>query len=300
VPAFFLWIRRYNPAMRLLPAIACALALAGTPATAQTISSDVMKILTRGSLSGMGENYDLTVGAVPEGFPAALLPSGAKPVAATVSPTTTTVVVEVSGSPASVQATHRKTVATAGWLNSSPMQRGFTTSTTIADQVCREFEHANLQYAPAATGSTYIRIGLNRDRRRRCVARPDSFFSDVNIPSLQHPEGVRATGAGANGGADSFSASTQIETSLRPDALADHYGRQLVAAGWRETARLSDDGFIVVRYVIPSSTPAAGEVIAGMLVITPLDKRVDLFLRVTRPSAGRMPGDVTTGLTIRR
>jgi hypothetical protein len=273
--------------MRTLLAIGCWVGLTVVPASAQTISSEVMKILTRGSLSGMGENYDLTVGAVPEGFPAALIPAGAKPVAATVSPSTTTVVVEVPGLPATVQATHRKAVTTAGWLNSSPMQRGFTTMSTIADQVCREFEHANLQYAPAATGSTYIRIGLNRDPRRRCVARPDAFFSDVNIPSLQHPEGVRATGAGASGGADSFSATTQVETSWRPDALADHYGRQLVAAGWRETARLSDDGFIVIRYVLPSSTPAVGEIVAGMLVITPLEKRVDLFLRVTRPSAGR-------------
>lgn len=286
--------------MRTLLAIGCCVALMGSTPSAQTISSDVMKMLTRGSLSGLNENYDLTVGALPGGFPAALIPAGATPVAATVSPSTTTVVVEMSGAPAAVQAVHRKAVTTAGWLNSSPAQRGFTMSSNIADQVCREFEHANLQYAPAATGGTYIRIGLTRDPRRRCVARPDMFFSDVNIPSLQHPEGARASGGNAGGSSDSFSAGAQVETTLRPEALADHYGRQLLAAGWRETARLADDGFIVIRYSLPSSSPTAGEIIAGMFVITPLDKRFDLFMRVTRPSSGRGPSGVTSGIVIRR
>jgi len=287
--------------MRTLLAIGCCVALTGVTPAGQTISSDVMKILTRGSLSGMGENYDLTVGALPEGFPAGLIPSEAKPVAATVSPSTTTVVIEMTGSAAAVQASHRKAVSEAGWLNSMPVQRGFTGNPNLADQVCREFEHANVQYAAAATGGTYIRIGLTRDPRRRCVARPDVFFSDVNIPSLQHPEGVRATGGGSGGSTDNFSASTQIETTLRPAALADHYARQLTAAGWRETSRFSDDGFIVIGYSLPSTTPAAGEIIAGMFVITPLDKRVDLFLRVTRPSSGRGPmGTTTSGVIIRR
>jgi hypothetical protein len=287
--------------MRTLLAIGCCVALTGVTPAAQTISSDVMKILTRGSLSAMSENYDLTVGALPEGFPAALIPSGAKPVAATVSPSTTTVVVEMTGSTPAVQALHRKTVAEAGWLNSMPAQRGFTSSSNLADQVCREFDHANVQYVASGTGGTYIRIGLTRDPRRRCVARPDVFFSDVNIPTLQHPEGVRTSGGGSGGSTDNFSASTQIETTLRPEALADHYARQLTAAGWRETSRFSDDGFIVIGYALPSSTPVAGEIIAGMFVVTPLDKRVDLFMRVTRPSSGRGPmGSSTSGVIIRR
>lgn len=246
---------------------------------AQTISAEVMKVLTRGMMTMAGDNYDLTVGALPKTFPSDLVPAGGEAVASTTSASMQVAVIALPGSEDTVRSAHARALHDAGWVPAGPSPRGFSMTGSDGAQVCKEFSHVNVLYSPKSDGGTYVRIGVQTDTRRRCAPRTDPFFSDVPIPSLRHPDGVRGTGGGSGGNADGYYSATRVASTLSSARLAAHYGHQMVSAGWTEVARLGDDQVVMVRYRV---TTKAGESVVAVLLITAVEGYADLFLRITR------------------
>jgi hypothetical protein len=253
-------------------------------APAQTISAEVMQVLTRGPLSTPGGNYDLTVGAVPKNFPAELIPAGSTPVASTDSPSMRVALVEVPAAEEAARITFARALNDAGWLSPMPAVRGFSMASTVTLQLCKEFDHVNVQYVPKADRGTYVRISLQHDPRRRCSPRAEAFFTDVPIPALRHPEGARAYGASGGGSSDGYHTGARIDTSMTAAALAAHYHPQVVAAGWEQVTRLADPDLVVVRYTARLKT---GEILTAVLTVSTGPGTADLFLRITRPAVRR-------------
>jgi hypothetical protein len=94
-----------------------------------------------------------------------------------------------------------------------------------------------------------------------------------------------------------MTSTTRLETTLATRAVAEHYERQLVAAGWKVTARLRDgDEMALTRFDVPSRI---GPPLSGALSVATLGETgdVDVFLRVIRNTRDPRMGSGFMGLT---
>jgi hypothetical protein len=262
--------------------------LANLPASAQTsdtIPRELMEILL-GPPGVPRESFDLRIGAPPSGFPADLLPEGAVIGASAIFPLSTTVVGTLDAPVATARPAYEARLAAAGWISPMPQSRGFTSSLgTDMISLCRANDFATAMLSSRKQGGSYVKVTLRTDVRQACAARPNPFFTDIDIPVLRHPAGTKAYGGGGGGSADTFESRASIDSPLEAGDLLAHYSAQMLSAGWTLAGQAgSPDVATVARF---SSTTVRKEPITALLTITQLEqsgRRFELSLRIFRHS----------------
>jgi hypothetical protein len=252
------------------------------------IPTEVVSLIMQiGAMAGTADG-ELRAGGPPADFPVSVFPAGTVLNATVVSPSRGTTVV---GTAASLTLPdfekHETALVASGWTALGPRSRGFqimqpTTQAPI--NVCRGADFLVLSPHVRAAGGIHVRATLTRDARRTCAAQPTMpLLNDIDLPRLTPPAGARSLGGGGSSGSlDSMTATTRLETALAVRAVAEHYERQLTAAGWKVAGRVRDgDAMSGVRFEVPSRIGAA---LAGWLSAMRLGASddVDVFLRVVR------------------
>lgn len=248
---------------------------------ASALANDAQQFLRSGPLSRVPGESTEVLQSLPPNFPLALIPEGAIPTAASVSPSMTVVVATVkAGLPFNVPDLRAK-LERAGWFNSGPITGGFMPATTLL-AVCRADEFASYQFRDASNGDRLIRVSLSKESGRSCVSRPLQLFSDVEMPPLTPPPGARRLGAGGSFSADEASTRTRIETSLTLEELVSYFLKLFTQAGWKVEAGPIGDGTMSLTRL--SGASRAGEPVIAQLLVTmlPGTQYVDLMARFLR------------------
>lgn len=223
-------------------------------------------------------------GPPPADFPKEVLPRGTVPVASGASGVYTIVVGTLPSRPSGWRAELLSTVSALGWISQMPAQSGFVMGPADTASICKGTDFVDVALSTKVTG-VYVRAVLARDPRRQCASRGAGSaisFADVTFPVLEPPDGGKMTSGGGGGSSSEWTSHTQLTSDLSMAALADHYLRQIVDAGWNEDgAPAFFDDAMVIRFKAPSKI---GPALPAMLIISAFDDhRFDLFLRLTRP-----------------
>lgn len=274
--------------------LACSLVLEARQDAGQAIPAEVVSLLMTTGMTGSSAG-ELRSGGPPADFPSGLFPPGSIVNATLVSPTRGTVVIATAAklSMAEFEA-HGDRLTSGGWQTNGPRMTGFMSSNAPnAINVCRNADFVNLTAHRRESGGLFVRATLTRDPRRTCVPMPGmTMFADIDIPRLVLPAGARQVGGGgSSSGNDAMSSTIRLEASIPPAAVAEHYEKLLVAAGWKVIGRLRDgDGMVFTRFEVPSRAglPLVGAISAMRL---PETGDLDVFLRVVRATRDpRTPG----------
>jgi hypothetical protein len=250
---------------------------------ASAFASDPTTFLRTGPLTRMpGEPYEILQSLPPE-FPLALLPEGAVPNVAAVSSSLTIVVATVKSDKPFDATQFAWKLEDSGWINTSPGMRGFSMGTGAPMlSVCRGGDFANYSFRTAANGDRMVRVSIGKEPTRSCAPMGMRPFSDVPLPILTLPPGVRSTGGGGGGGLDDTSTRARLETTMTVDQLAAHLIPQFKEAGWKLEAGPTSDGTMSVTRFIGASR--AGDPVTGQLILTafPGTPYVDALARYVR------------------
>lgn len=267
-----------------------SVAFAQQPSTA-AIPKDLVMLLMRGGMMMPGDTFDIVLGA-PEGFPAELLPRGAKPLISTTTRTGMMVIAAAPDLPADMARFDRQ-LAAAGWTvgpRSGPaQQRGLLSSapSQIPAMWCQGDRYASVSMSPRPDGGSFMRISVNDSSRGApCAAMTQpsyvALFSDVDMPLLFPPPGSRAVGgSGAGGGMDAYDQRLRLQTTLSlPDVLR-HYRAQLEKHGWTYQSQAIADGVGIVRFSLTSlkKAPVAATV---SVTVVPGDPPLEISFRLVK------------------
>jgi len=270
-------------------------------ASSERVSREVMALLMSGPGMTSG-NFELRVGAVPDGFPADLLPPGTTIEASAIAAGATTV---VGANPSLVLSDLFMQVprmTAAGWSNVGPPMRGFMNRPAgMGLSLCRNQEFAQVTFTPREAGGVYARVTIRNEPRQTCGSRPDFNFPDVTIPVLVAPADATVVGGGGGGGSlDEMHSRSRIETASPLRAVMAHYVAQIERAGWTESGRATQGNEMAVTRF--RTTSRLGDEVTAVLLITRLGtgRQLDLLLSIARnePSRGRSagPGGVQGGV----
>ena len=260
--------------------------LVAQPHAQQTMSSELRMLLVRSGPPG-AEAGEPRPGPPPADFPQEVLPRGTTPVGSVTSGNRTIVVGTMSSRPAGWRADFLSTVSDAGWLSQMPAQVGFVMSSQVdGTSICKGTTFVDVSLMQASGGATNVRATVTRDPRRQCASRgagSTMSFADVMFPVLEPPPGAKSASGGGGGSSADWTSHLQLTTELPLAAIADHYRRQIIDAGWAEDgAPAIFDNAIIVRFKVPSKL---GPALPAMLVVSAFEhaRQYDLFLRLTRP-----------------
>jgi len=241
--------------------------------------------------------------AMPENFPGDLLPAGSKFIAGSSAPSLVVLVVEVPPAVIAEPWRYQWSLEDRGWISWTPGRFGFApvstgaagrivgvpglTNAGMSVQVCKGQEFADISLWRLAEGPRYLRPAVGPDARRSCAARPFGAFTDVPLPSLEVPIGVRTNGSGGGGGLDDTEARTRLDLSsapagTSPETLAKEFVRQMQTAGWTLEGGPSGDGVMTAARM--SGKSRAGDPVTALVVVTALTDTpfVDAVVRVVR------------------
>lgn len=249
----------------------------------QTVSSELRMLMAGGR-----EPIEPTPGPPPADFPQEVLPRGTTPVASGVSGSRMVVVGTLANRMPGWRADYLSQVTALGWVSQMPAQSGFVmASQAEGASICKGTDFADVSLIPARSGGINVRATVTRDPRRVCASRgvgATMSFADVTFPTLEAPDGAKMSTGGSGGSSDDWSSHAKMTTELSIQALADHYRRQIIDAGWVEDgAPAFFDNAMVIRFKAPSKI---GPPLPAMFIITAFDqpRQLDVFIRLTRPS----------------
>lgn len=248
---------------------------------ASAFANDAQQFLRSGPLSRVPGEATETLQSLPPNFPLALIPEGAIPTAASVSPSMTVVVATVKAGPPFNVTDLRVKLERTGWIHSGAITGGFMPATASLT-VCRADDFASYQFRDASNGDRLVRVSLSKEPGRSCAARPVQMFSDVEMPPMTLPPGARRLGAGGSFSQDEAATRTRIETSLTLEELASYFLKQFTQAGWKVEAGPIGDGTMSLTRL--SGTSRTGEPVIAQLLVTmlPGTQYVDLMARFLR------------------
>lgn len=290
----------------LLLALTPGSGLDAAPESRQGIPAEVVAMLApMAGPSAPGAGGELRAGGPPAGFPAGIFPPDSTFNATLEVPARnfTVVVATALKLSAAEFEKYEAGLIDSGWVSTSPRLRGFTMGAPSGQypiNVCRGNDFISLTSQSRAAGGLYLRATLTRDPRRSCFAPAgSSTMADIDMPRLSPPAGARQVGGGGGGGGlDALYSTARIETTMAPRAVAEHYEKLLVGAGWKVVARLRDgDELALVRLEVPSRM---GVPLSAWLSATKLGDTgdQDVFLRVLRntrdPRASFIPSTSST------
>lgn len=264
---------------------------------AQSVSKELLNLLTRGVGMGPNDNYDLRIGAPPS-FPRELLPRGVTPAASTVAERMIVVVAEAPGLTGRDLSQHERDLAAAGWSSMSSMgMRGLVSSnSTPSSNFCKGDQHATISYGQRTAGGLNLRVAVTTDPRRMCAGsgpRMMSNFADVELPNLTPPAETRTLMSGSSGGTDRYDQNIRLDTKLTPDAVVKHYGDQLEAAGWKREAQAGGAGVALARFTVLSATTKETVVAVVVAAALPPDGQIAVNLQLLRVDPNRrFPGRI--------
>ena len=187
------------------------------------------------------EQTSLFVGRLPDTLPVDIpIPNGAAVLGSLArSPQHTSIVLDVPLAPERVLDFYRERMEAAGWSEQEPFVNpsgGFAYVGRAQPTVfCRSPRGPALsvQANTAPTGLTDVRVDLNTDARNSpCAQRRRHGGMQEIFPTLTPPSGARQIAGGGGGGSDQAYTSANLEAELDLAAVADHYTRQLIDAGW--------------------------------------------------------------------
>ncbi|MCC6244834.1 MAG: hypothetical protein IT353_18450 [Gemmatimonadaceae bacterium] len=200
--------------------------------------------------------------------------------------------------------TLRRRFESAGWAPppASPVvtRPGFQNSTFTASVpnslFCRNRELVVVGISEARGTETVVSLTHQSGQRNMCdpettrsqTSRPINAAMNV-IPSLAPIASGLTTGGGTGGGADEAYADARISTDIAVAEIAEHYRRQLLAAGWTDAERTATSSIAVTTFTMRDSTARRWN---GVLTVigTPASNRVDVRLTVHQiPDAQRRP-----------
>lgn len=280
---------------RLMLAIIAVCAVGATAQQQQqspaSIPKDLVVLLIGGGIMIPADDFDILLGA-PAGFPAELVPSGAKPLIGTTTPTNVTVIAEAGNQAFDVAGFDRQ-LAAAGWTmgpRSGAQTRGLVAAgpTQMPGMWCKGNKYASVwQSPPRPGGRSIVRIGLSdTSRGNPCEPMGQPSFSsmqtDVEMPILFPPPGSRAlAGGGSGGGSEHLDQRLRLETKLPLPEVLKHYRAQIEAHGWKFQSEAVADGLAVARFA--AETVKKEPVTATLsLTLVPGEPPLEVALRVVR------------------
>jgi hypothetical protein len=234
----------------LIPLLALVFLSAGATARAQTTSETIPVDLVNALFSSGGANdQEFFVGATPQGWPAALLPSAPARTLGGIRSPRQLVAVFVDSTSREPFAAYERTIQNAGFARPSSrgsvgfLNGGFQGGEGRISLWCSDSAQVITSSQSSTRALTYIRVTY-ATAEPRSICSPmsgspmmrrdrDPRFTQLAIPPLYPPSGVQTTGSGSGGSGNTMHATTSLDsTSLTPAAVLQHYSAQLVAAGW--------------------------------------------------------------------
>ena len=275
--------------LALLAACGCATLSAQQQQSPASIPKDLVALLMRG-IGMAGDDFDIVLGA-PAGFPAELLPDGAKPLISTTSQRNVMLVAEAPDLSGDMTAYERR-LGSAGWTvspRSGGQQRGLLASAPqqMPSMWCRADKYATVSALPRPGGGSIVRIGVS-DTSRGNPCEPmgapsySSIQGDLDMPLLFPPPNSRAMGGGAvAGGSDYYDQHLRLETKLTLPDVLQHYRALLEQHGWKFESQALADGLGVARFAAVSlkKEPVAATI---SVVVVPGDPPLELTLHIVR------------------
>ena len=166
--------------------------------------------------------------------------------------------------------TLRRRFEAAGWapppapqlaLRPGFQSSGFNGASAPNSIYCRDRELVTVSVAEARGTETVVSVSRQPGQRTVCdpeimraQADRDSTPAMNLIPSLAPIPGAITTGGGSGGGGDESYADARIMTDIAVTEIAEHYRRQLLAAGWKDAERTSTSSVAVTTFTMRDST----------------------------------------------
>ena len=181
--------------------------------------------------------------SIPSGFGSLEIPAGFSLIGSQSSDTVNTVIYKsTAGAEPSLQVAV-DAMAKSGWQDKSKRQQrsmgGFQAySMPLAATLCHEQDPyaiaVNATVKADTTFVSYTRFeasqGCEAEEAPSPRHRPESMMA--RIPTLDLPDGVRATNHGISGSGDEVSSQVDISSTLTVSELMSHFERQIQAQGW--------------------------------------------------------------------
>lgn len=225
-------------------------------------------------------------GRVPPGWPAELVPAGAKVLGGGVDGDSAnfrmrTAVFAMSGN-AKPDEVIRSLLVKSGFdaSHAPPVAHveGFAPSQAPAASagMCNGNVSASFEIVDAAAASAVVVIRLldGDGGKQFCTGRPSAGVAphaEIMIPTMTPPAGVLSFGGGSSWGSNGGNAATTLRTTMAVDSILYHYTPQLVAAGWRAIGKPAvGDGAAVQRFAFREKDQNWE---AALIVITVGDRR---------------------------
>ena len=173
---------------------------------------------------------------------------------------------------------------------------GFNASSTATSMFCRNRELVVVGIAEARGTETVV--SLSHQTGQRALCDPETMRSQPNrgmsmamglIPALAPIASGLTTGGGSGGGSDEAYAEARISTDMAVAEIAEHYRRQLLAAGWTDAERTNTSSIAVTTFTMRDSTARRW---SGVLTVIgkPPSNRVDVRLTLHQiPDVQRRP-----------
>ena len=177
---------------------------------------------------------EFTVGTLPRGYPAALVPPGPVRIVGgmTAGDQITVIFADSTRRLAAVLEQHFEQV---GFTRPAPSPRsGFSSRSGPYSFFCKD--SATVSAEPLTGSERHLaRVSYRRVRGHSPCARfePEPPQDDLRLPPLTPPPGVHVRRGGASSVGGEVTSQAELSgTALVPSAIVAHYAAQLVAAGW--------------------------------------------------------------------
>jgi hypothetical protein len=214
---------------------ACAVNRQAMPAS---LPAPLVAALVNDRGSPTSASPEFTVGTLPLGYPAALVPSDpARVVGGMRSGDQITAI--FSDSTRRLAATFEQLFESAGYSRPRPSPgSGFSSASGPYSYFCNDSAMVSVE---PLTGSErhFARVTYRRVRDFSFCRRVDPPRSahQLQLPALMPPAGVRVARSNGSGGVDDVASNAAMTgRALMPSAMLAHYATQLVAAGWTAAA----------------------------------------------------------------
>ena len=231
-------IRRMRPRSVSVPAflvlaVAPGCASRGAPAPA-SIPAPLAAALIEDRAGPARAPREFTVGTLPPGYPAMLVPPGPVRIVGGMTAGDQITVV-FADSTRRLAAVVEQQFEHAGFTRPAPSPgSGFSSGSGPYSFFCKDSAMVSAQ---PLTGSerNFVRVSYRRVRGRSSCATLDRepLAGHLQLPALTPPPGVHVRRSGSGHGGARVSSHAEVSgTALVPAAIVAHYAAQLVAAGW--------------------------------------------------------------------
>lgn len=265
-----------------------SLALTGTHAAAQSQPARIPTVVAQAmiflpEIFGKPQFFD---GRLPTGWPAELVPPGARIVGGGIVGDQALFRVEIAvfalpaqGNP---EETLRALLTKSGYLlvkREAETQSGFMSSMPLdtVTAYCKGSSHATFRAVDASRAPLVFLVALQDGQagRQNCTPQPAREVVrryPIELPTLVPPAGSATFGGqGGSWGSDGGSIHSTLRTTMPGDSILAHYTAQLVTSGWKTSGRPAlGEGIGAQRF---SFRNAQEDWAAALLVITVGDRR---------------------------